>query len=106
MNAAQPLDAALHLRLNPRFFQFVLDDPLHLRQESFTLLAPRVDGFLDLLITGWVKKEESKIFEFAANLSHAQPVRDGSVDLKRLFGDLALALGRKVFERAHVVQAI
>src|SRR5208337_5371908 len=41
-----------------------------------------------------------------ANLSHPQPVRDGRVDLQRLFGDLALAVGPEVFERAHVVQPV
>ncbi len=31
---------------------------------------------------------------------------DGGVDLERLLRDLVLAVGLKVFERAHVVQAI
>ena len=79
---------------------------LHLREEGFALLAPRIDGFSYLLVAQRIEEAEAEVFEFAANLAHAEAVGDGRVDFQRLFGDFVLALGRKVLERAHVVQAI
>ena len=77
-----------------------------MRQECLALLAPGIDRFLHLLVANRIEKAESQVFQLAANLAHAEPVGDGSVDLQRLFGDLVLALGLEMFERPHVVQAV
>src|SRR6202030_2563711 len=76
----QALDAALHLGLDARLFELVVDDPLHLREKSFSRLPPRVDRLLSLLVASGVEKAEAQVFKLAANLSHAQSVRDGRVD--------------------------
>ena len=49
---------------------------------------------------------ESEVFEFSANLAHAQAMGDGRVDFQGLARNLQLAVGRQVFKRAHVVQAV
>ena len=102
----QALDAALHLGLDAGLFQLVVDDCLHLREKSFALFAARIDSFFHLLVARGIEEAEAQILEFAANLAHAQAVGDGSVDLERLLGDLVLAFGLQVLERAHVVEAI
>ena len=66
----------------------------------------RFDGFLHLLVGDRIEVAEAQVFELAANLAHAEPVRDRPVDLERLLGDLLLAIGLQVLERAHVVQAV
>ena len=64
------------------------------------------DRFLNLLVADRIQIAEAEVFQLAANLAHAQAVRDGRIDLQRLFGDLLLAVRRQVLERAHVVQAV
>jgi hypothetical protein len=49
---------------------------------------------------------ETEVFQFAANLAHAETVRDGGIDFERLAGDFLLALGIEMFEGAHVVQPV
>ena len=61
---------------------------------------------LHLLICRWDRRSGSQVFEFAANLAHAEAVRDGCVDVQRFARNLLLPLGRKMLERAHVMQTI
>jgi hypothetical protein len=49
---------------------------------------------------------ETQVFQFAANLAHAQPVRDGSIDVEGLSRDFLLAIRVEMLERAHVVQPV
>jgi hypothetical protein len=49
---------------------------------------------------------EAQIFQLAPNLAHAQPVRDGGVDIERFLRDFLLAVGRQMFEGSHVMQAV
>ena len=106
VDAVEALDAAFDARLDAGLFQLVADDLLHLGEKDLALLAARVDRFFDLLVADGIEEAEAEIFEFAANLAHAEAVGDGSVDLQSLFGDLVLAIGRQMLQRAHVVQAI
>src|SRR5580658_8230854 len=106
VDAVEPLDPAFHARLDAGFLQLLRDGDLHLGEESLALLAAGVDGFFHLLETYGIEKAEAEIFEFAANLAHAQAVSDGRINFQRLFGDLVLAIRLQVFERAHVVQAV
>ena len=79
---------------------------LHLGEERFALFAARVDSFFYLLVARGIEEAEAEVFQFAANLSHAEAVGDGGVDLERLLRDLGLAIGLEVLEGAHVVQAV
>ena len=49
---------------------------------------------------------EAEVFQFSADLAHAQPVGDGGVDLEGLAGDFLLPVRRQMLESAHVVQAV
>ena len=49
---------------------------------------------------------ESEVFEFAAQLTHAEAMRNRRVNIHRLLRDATTLLWGEVFERAHVVQAI
>ena len=49
---------------------------------------------------------EGQVFELAAQLTHAEAVRDGRVDVHRLLRDALALLGLEELERAHVVQAV
>ena len=106
MNAVEPLDPALHLGLNAGLFEFVSNDGLHLRQKSLALFPARIDGFLHLLVSIRIEKAEAQVFQFAPQFSHAEPMSDGRVDLKSLFGNFALPIGLQVFEGSHVVQSV
>ena len=49
---------------------------------------------------------EGQVFQFAADLAHAQPVGDGRVDVQGFARDLLLPLLREILQGAHVVQAV
>ena len=106
VNTRKPLNAALDARLNAGLFQLIDDDDLHLRQKNFTFFSASIHGLGYLLVTAGIEKAKAQVFQLAANLAHAQPVRDGRVNLQRLFRDLALPVGIEMFQRAHVVQPV
>ena len=87
-------------------FSFCLDDALHLGQERFAFFAAGLDGVLHLVVGDGIDVLESEIFQLAANLAHAQAVRDGRINFERLARDLLLPLRRKKLQGAHVVQAV
>ena len=60
----------------------------------------------DLFVADWVGVAEGEVFEFAANLAHAEAMSERSVDVEGLAGDGFAAVGLKVLEGAHVVQAV
>ena len=90
----------------PASFSLSANRLLHLGEKGFALLAARIDRLFHLLVTKGIEKAKTQVFEFAANFAHAQAVGDGRINLQRLFGDLVLAIGRQVLQRAHVVQAV
>ena len=101
--AVQALDATLNLGGDASLFQLVAQHLLHLSQKLLACLAPRFDRFLHLLVADGIHIAEAQIFQFAANLAHAEAMSDGSVDVQCLFGYLLLALRRQVLQRAHIV---
>ena len=66
----------------------------------------RLDGVLHLVVGDGIDILERQVFQFAADLAHAQPVRDGRVDVQGFARDLLLPLRRQELQRAHVVQAV
>ena len=106
VDAEEALDAALNSSRNAGFLQAVAQHAFDPRHEGFALLSARFHGRLHLFIADRVHVAEAEILQFAADLSHAEAVRDGRVDVERFAGDLLLAIWLKVFERPHVVQAI
>ena len=61
---------------------------------------------MDLLVADRIEIAEAQIFQFAANFPHAQPVRDGSVNVQGLLCDFLLPFGWKMLQGAHVVQTV
>ncbi len=49
---------------------------------------------------------EGEVFEFAAQLAHAEAVSERSVDVEGFLGDARLLFGLEVLERAHVVEPV
>lgn len=70
------------------------------------LLPICLDGGIHLIVAEGIDILEREIFQFAANLAHAQPVREWRVDVEGFARDELLAIGWKVLQRAHVVQTI
>ena len=105
-DAVEALDAALDARRNIGLLHLGFHLSAHLRQEFVADLAPALDGALQVFEGLGLQMAEGQVFQFAADFSHAQAVSDGSVDFQGLARDALAAVGRKVLERAHVVQAV
>ena len=106
VDAVEALDAAFDAAGDAGFFEAVAKDAFDARHEGFALFAARFNGDANLLVTDGIDVFEAEVFEFAANFAHAEAMCDGSVDIERFAGDLLLALGIEMLERAHVVQAV
>ena len=105
-DAVDALDARFHPRLDLVLAQLLLDDLLHLGQKRLAFLAAGFDGVLHLVVGDGIDVLEGQVFQFAADLAHAQAVRDGRVDVQGFARDLLLAFLRQKLQRAHVVQAV
>ena len=75
-------------------------------QKGLALAAQALDLVGELRVGEGVGVAEGEVFELAAQLAHAEAVRERSVDLERLARDALLLLRAQVLERAHVVQAV
>ena len=106
VDAVEALDAAFDAAGDAGFFEAVAQGRLDARHEGFALFAAGLDGGADLFESDGIDVLEAEVFEFAANLAHAEAVRDGGVDFEGLAGDFLLALGIEMLEGAHVVQAV
>ena len=106
VDAVEALDAALDAAGDAGFLEAVAQHAFDPRHESFAGFAARFDGGADLLVSDGIDVLETEVFEFAANLAHAETVGDGGVDFERLAGDFLLAFGIEMFEGTHVVQAV
>jgi len=105
-NAEEALDAAFDAGGDSGFLQFVAEQVLDARHKKFAGFAACFHGGVDLLEGNRIHVAEAEVFELAANLAHAQAVRDGRVDVERLSRDFLLAVGRQVFQGPHVVQPV
>ena len=75
-------------------------------EEGFALAAEGFDFVGELLVGEGIGVAEGKVFKLAAQLAHAEAVRERGVDVEGLAGDLLPLLRVQVLERAHVVQAV
>ncbi len=106
VDAVEALDPALDAAGDAGLFEAVAQHAFDPRHESFAGLAPRFYGGPDLLVSDGIDIFETKVFQFAANLAHAETVGDGGVDFERLAGYFLLAFMIQMFEGTHVVQAV
>src|SRR5208282_2852528 len=98
MDAVEALDAALDAASDAGFLEAVAEHAFNARHEGFALFATGLDGNAHLLESDGIDVFETKVFKFAADLAHAETVRDGGVDFERLAGDFLLAVGLQMFE--------
>ena len=75
-------------------------------EECFAFAAEGIDFSGELVVGEGVDVAEGEVFKLAAQLAHAEAVRERGVDVEGLAGDALLLVGAKVLERAHVVQAV
>ncbi len=83
-----------------------LDRLAYLVQELLVGVAARFDGAQDLFVCFRLEVLEREVLELAADLAHAQAVRDGSVDFNRLPRNAFAAVAIEVPESPHVVHAV
>ncbi len=102
----EPLDAPLHARLDAVLPELLRQRVFHGAQELLTVHAPRLHCCRNLFVAQGVGVAERQIFQLAAHLAHAQPVRKGSVDVQRLARDRLLPVGLQVLQRPHIVQPV
>ncbi len=106
INRVRALDPRVHARRNAFAPQFRLHRAPHAFEIFFVRRALRFDGFRNFRESFGIEIPERKVFQFAAHFAHAEPVRDGSVDLERLARDSLLPLGAQARQRAHIVQPV
>jgi hypothetical protein len=75
-------------------------------EEASPSFREGVDLIGELLVGEGIGVAEGEVFEFAAELAHAEAVGEGRVDVEGLAGDLLALLGLEVLEGAHVVEAV
>ena len=78
----------------------------HAGQKRLALLPQRIHLGRHLLIRIGVGIPERQVFELAAQLAHAQPMCQRSVDIQRLLGDLLLLFGLQVLQRPHIMKPV
>ena len=83
-----------------------LDVVFDLPEKLFVLLALGFDFADQLGIGVGLEVFEREVLQLAADFTHAETVRDGSVDFDGFLGDALLPFARERIQGAHVVQAI
>ena len=100
------LDAGFHARRDAFTPQFGFHGAAHALEVLFVGGALAVDGARDFGVGFRIEIAEREIFQFAADLAHAEAVRDGRVDLQSLARDALPALRAQAAQRPHVVQTV
>src|SRR5882724_4602470 len=100
------LGPAPDLRVDPDLGELPLEDRDHLVDVRLALEAALGDALLEVDVVARVERAEGQVLELGLHLGHAQPMRQGRVDVECLLGDLLAPVGRQVVERAHVVEPV
>jgi hypothetical protein len=107
VNAVEPLDAPFDADDGDALLVEVARDArFDLFEERVGGRAAALDGGLELLVIVRLLIFESQVFEFSADLTHAEAVGDGRVHVERLLRDALALFGREVLQRPHVVQPV
>ena len=106
IDAVDMLDAAEDGGVDPLLLETDADLLLHAVHEGFQFRHSPVQRFGDFLIALRVEILQGEIFQLPLGALHAQPVRDGGVDLHGLQRLAALLLGRLIVHGAHVVETV
>ena len=106
VDAVDMLDARGDRALDALGLQARMDLRLNVAHEALERVHARVQIFRDRLIAIRVEVAQGEVLQLPLDALHAQPVRDGGVDLHRLERFDALLLLGLVVHRAHIVQAV
>ena len=101
-----PFHASFDARGNPFAGQVDLDDMLDLVEKRFIAGAGRLEFAQQAFGGLGLQIPERQVLQLAADLSHAQAVGDGRVDIHGFLGDAEPFFLRQRTQRAHVMQAV
>ena len=106
VDAVDMLDTAEDGGVDPLLLETDADLLLHAVHEGFQFRHSPVQRLGDFLIALRVEILQGEIFQLPLGALHAQPVRDGGVDLHGFQRLAALLLGRLIVHGAHVVETV
>ena len=89
-----------------RLQHFGVDLRAHFRQKFIAHFATVFHGPFEFLKRVGLQVPKGEVFQFAPNLSHAQAVSNGRINLQSLARDAFATVGGEIFEGAHVVQPV
>src|ERR1022692_2692884 len=101
-----PFQAAIDARGDAFAAQFAFHGLADFAEEFLVGVAFGFDGAEDLLVGIRLQVLEGQILQLAADLAHAETVRDGRIDLDSLARDALPPLRAQVTQGAHVMQAV
>ena len=106
-NRIKPFDAAFDGNIwDFSLAHFLLNRGRHVVEKSFVGRATLFELRRQLAVIFRMKIFESQIFQFTAQLTHAQAMRNGRIDVHSLLGNAAPFIRVEELQRAHVVEAI
>ena len=107
VDAVEALQAPVNLlERNLRFAQFRRDRLFEVVDFGFGGFPLALHLGRERLIAGRIEVPERQLFELVLDLAHAEPVRDGRVDVERLLRGPPLPVFRHVRKGAHVVETV
>ena len=106
VNRIRTLNATFDARRYVLPREFLLDLRLNLPQPFLVLLPLRFDLTHQFGRGFGLQRLKRQVLQLASNLAHAETVRDGCVDFKRLLSNFLLAVTRQRADGAHVVQPV
>ena len=91
---------------DPHSLELARQDLAEIRDQGLALVSLAEDALGDLVVRLRFQVAEGEVFQLPLDLADAEPVRQRSVDVERLAGDLAPLQVWERVEGSHVVQAI
>src|ERR1035437_4579562 len=101
-----PLEAAIDTRGDAFAAQLAFHGLADFAEELLVGVALGFNGAEDLLVGIRLQVLEGQILEFAADLAHAETVRDRGIDLDGFARDALAPLRAEITQGAHVVDAV
>ena len=106
VDAVKMLRTAADFRLDAGFCELSADLLHRVVDESLALPPFLLDVVDEVVVDFRLEITQAEILQFPFDAGDAEPVRERCIDLDGLAGDALLLLGRHIFQRAHVVQAV
>ena len=94
------------LRGNAVFHELGANRVLHFLEKAFVNRRLIRDFLLQGQESFWLQKAERQILELTFDERHSQAMGDGRVNIHGFAGNAVLLGGSKIFQGAHVVEAV